>query len=284
MPKLAVLADIHGNSVALRAVLNDLAIQGGADEIIVLGDLAVFGPDPWGVLTLLANQRRIFHVSGNTDRYLVEAKYPQTSDQQDWQSQVLASFPWAAEQLGTTGLQFLADLPYQQLFRFSQRQAILAVHGSPRSDEEGIRPNMSDIELDALLDNPSSSFSTQTEGQYNILLCGHTHIPVNRVMRWQRIINTGSVGLPFDGDQRASYVILSVHSDGNYEIEFRRVTYDIEMVIAQLKAIDHPTASISAQNLLTARPLSQKLIYTEDMRGGLGHKISNYTPYCRTLN
>lgn len=283
MPKLAILADIHGNSLALRAVLNDLATQGGADEIIVLGDLAVFGPDPWGVLNMLANQRRIFHISGNTDRYLVEAKYPGNPGNQDWQSQVLASFPWTAEQLGTTGLQFLANLPYQQLFRFSQRQAILAVHGSPRSDEDGIRPNMSDIELGALLDTSSSSFA-ETEGEYNVLLCAHTHIPVNRILRWQRIINTGSVGLPFDGDQRASYVILSAHSNGNYEIEFRRVPYDIELVVNQLKAVDHPTASISVQNLRTARPLSQNLIYTEDMRRGLGQKIPNYTPHHYDLN
>lgn len=284
MKKIAVLADIHGNSIALQAVLNDLAMQGGADEMIVLGDLAVFGPDPVGVLNLLANHRRIFHIRGNTDRYLVEAKYPSHFDNQDWESQILASFPWTAEQLGPSGLQFLAQSPQQQLFRHSRQQAILAVHGSPRSDEEGIRPTMLDVELAALMDNPYSSFISELEGDYNILLCAHTHVPVNRILRWQRIINTGSVGLPFDGDPRASYVILALHPDGNCEIEFRRVTYDIELVVNQLKAVDHPTAVISTQNLRTARPLSQKLIYTEDMRGGPGQKMNHYTPHCHALN
>lgn len=284
MPKLAILADIHGNSVALRAVLNDLAIHGGADEIIVLGDLVVFGPDPWGVLNLLANHRRIFHICGNTDRYLVEGRYPKSApSNQDWQSQVLASFSWATEQLGATGLQFLAELPYQQLFRFSKYQALMAVHGSPRSDEEGIYPHVSEIELTALLGNSYPSFHTPMEGKYNILLCAHTHIPVNRGIGWQRIINVGSVGLPFDGDRRASYVLLSLYSDGNYEIEFRRVTYDVEMVITQLNAIDHPTAHISTQNLRTARPLNQ-MIYTEDIQRGLKQKMSSCTPYCHTLN
>lgn len=62
MTTLAVLADIHGNSVALQVVLDDLDSQGGADHLIVLGDLAFFGPDPMGVLNLLWEREPIFYV------------------------------------------------------------------------------------------------------------------------------------------------------------------------------------------------------------------------------
>jgi predicted phosphodiesterase len=72
MTTLAVLADIHGNSIALQAVLDNLDAQGEADHTLVLGDLVVFGPDPVGVLTSLQKHGPGFHVSGNTDRYLVE--------------------------------------------------------------------------------------------------------------------------------------------------------------------------------------------------------------------
>ena len=256
MKKLAVLADIHGNSLALRAVLTDLAKQGGADAVLVLGDLAVFGPDPVGVLNLLRQIGTAYYVRGNTDRYLIEENYPGQPDGHDWQSQVLASFPWTAQQLGRNGLKFLADLPQQQLLRLSPQHTILAVHGSPRSDEENIRP-----------DTPAKELISMTDGYaFNLLLCAHTHLPCDRMIGGQRIVNIGSVGLPFDGDTRASYVLVELQPNSRYQIEFRRVPYDIEAVVRQLKAFNHPTADVSAYNLRTARPLGQKLIYTDQMR------------------
>lgn len=267
MTKLAILSDIHGNSIALKAVLIDLARQGPVDHLIVLGDLAVFGPDPCGVLALLEEVGPIYHVSGNTDRYLVEGKYPGHSDSQDWQSQVLASFPWTAAVLGKRRLQFLAQLPSRQLLRFSPRHTVLAVHGSPRSDEENIRPSTSDVELAAMLNSPRPPIE-ETDWQYNLLLCAHSHVPVDRQIGGRRIINTGSVGLPFDGDPRACYALIHLQPQGGYHVEFRRVGYNLSKVIAQLKAVNHPAANISVYNLLTARPLSQELIYTERMRRG----------------
>ena len=76
MKTLAVMADMHGNSLALRAVLADLAAVGGAEAVLILGDLAVFGPDPVGVLKLLQQFETAFFVQGNTDRYLVGERYP----------------------------------------------------------------------------------------------------------------------------------------------------------------------------------------------------------------
>jgi predicted phosphodiesterase len=258
MKTLAVMADMHGNSLALRAVLADLAAVGGAEAVLVLGDLAVFGPDPVGVLKLLQQFEKAFFVQGNTDRYLVEERYPARPAGPDWQSRVLASFPWTARQLGPAGLEYLARLPKQQLLRFSLQHTILAVHGSPRSDEENIRIDTPERELAEMLrwDN------------YNLLLCAHTHLPCERIVAGRRIVNVGSVGLPFDGDRRASYVLIKLLSWGDFQIEVRRVSYDVEAVIEQLLAVDHPAAGVTAYNLRTARPLGQKLIYTEEMRQG----------------
>jgi predicted phosphodiesterase len=259
MTTLAVLADIHGNRIALQAVLDDLDSQGGADHTIVLGDIAVFGPDPVGVLTLFKEREPIYHVRGNTDRYLVEKRYPTGSGRQSWEAQVLASFPWTARQLGQNGLRFLAALPQRHLLRFSPTHTILAVHGSPRSDEENLRPDTTDDKLARMLsDGPS----------YNLLLCAHTHLPVNRVVAGRRVVNVGSVGLPFDGFPGASYALVHLQSEGDYRIEFRRVAYDVEAVVNQLMAVDHPAAVVQAYNLRTARPLSDSLIYTNAMRRG----------------
>jgi predicted phosphodiesterase len=257
MTTLAVLADIHGNSIALQAVFADLEAQGGADHILVLGDLAVFGPDPAGVLGLLQEREPIFHVSGNTDRYLVEGRYPTGSGKQSWEAQVLASFPWTAQRLGQRGLQFLAGLPRRQLLPFSSAQAVMAVHGSPRSDEENIRPNTPDVELEQMLLDGLA---------YNLLLCAHTHVPVDRIVAGRRVINVGSVGLPFDGNPRASYALIHLQPGGGYGLEFRRVAYDVEAVVSQLIAVNHPAAEVQTCNLRTALPLSQSLIYTDEMR------------------
>ncbi len=256
MKKLAVLADIHGNSTALRAVLTDLTKQGGTDAVLILGDLAVFGPDPVGVLNLLRQFGSAYYVRGNTDRYLVEGNYPGQPGGDDWQSRVLASFPWTAQQLGRTGLKFLADLPDRQLLRLSPQHTILAVHGSPRSDEENIRPDTPEADLVQMMDGP----------WHNLLLCAHTHLPCDRLVAGRRIVNVGSVGLSFDGDPRASYVLVELLPKGDYQVEFRRVSYDIEAVVRQLIAFKHPTADVSTYNLRAARPLGQKLIYTDQMR------------------
>jgi hypothetical protein len=136
----------------------------------VLGDLAVFGPDLVGVLTLLKDRESIPHVAGNTDRYLVEKRYPRGSGQQSWEAQVLASFLWTARQLGQEGLEFLAELPRRQLLRFSQEHRVMAVYGSPRSDEENIRPDTPEGELKRMLGDGVS---------YNLLLCAYTHLPLN---------------------------------------------------------------------------------------------------------
>jgi diadenosine tetraphosphatase ApaH/serine/threonine PP2A family protein phosphatase len=135
----------------------------------------------------------------------------------------------------------------------------MAVHGSPRSDEENIRPETPETELTRMLGGGLS---------YNLLLCAHTHLPLNRVVAGRRVVNVGSVGLPFDGHLGASYALVHLQPGGDYRIEFRRVVYDIEAVIDQLMAVNHPAAAVQAYNLYTARPLSESLIYTDKMRQG----------------
>jgi predicted phosphodiesterase len=258
MTRLAVISDIHGNSLALRAVLADMDAQDGNAHLIVLGDLVVYGPDPGGVLALLREREPVFYIGGNTDRYLVEGRYRDSLSKPGWQAEVLGSFPWTAGQLGDAGLRFLAGLPPTQLLYFGRGHVILAAHGSPRSDEENVGADISDADMVSMFgDLP-----------YNLLLCGHTHRPLDRTVAGRRIVNVGSVGLPFDGDPRASYALIDLQSGGGYQVAMRRVAYDVEAVVQQLSAVDHPAALVGAYNLRTARALGQKLIYPESMRRG----------------
>ncbi|MEW5961186.1 MAG: metallophosphoesterase family protein [Chloroflexota bacterium] len=256
MTKLAILSDIHGNSIALKAVLTDLDALGGADHIIVLGDLAAFGPDPNGVLSLLQSRQQISVVRGHTDRCLIEAKCQFAFSSRGGKDPLQAGFFWTAQQLGHTGLRFLANLPARQLLHVKEGQVILAVHGSPRSDEENISLETSDIEFLSMSGNIF----------YDLLLCAHTHIPFERIVTGRRVINAGSVGLPFDGDRRASYAVVHLEAHNKSRVEFRRVAYDVERVIDDLLTIDHPTATMSAYDLRAAQPLTQRFIHDAGTR------------------
>jgi hypothetical protein len=81
-------------------------------------------------------------------------------------------------------------------------------------------------------------------------------------------VNVGSVGLPFDGCPSASYALIHLQPGGDYQVDFRRVAYDVEAVVSQLVAVSHPAAEVQAYNLRTALPISQSLIYTDEMRQG----------------
>lgn len=259
MTKLAVISDIHGNRTALEAVLTDLRQHGEVDYLLNLGDLAVFGPDPKGVLTLLQQYPAMLYVMGNTDRYLVEKQYPGEPGGTDWQSQVLASFPWTADQLGPDGIEFLEKLPAQHYLQLSAEHVILAIHGSPLSDEENMRPDTPAADLIAM---------TSSSPRHNLLLCAHTHLPFDRTINQQRFVNVGSVGLPFDGDPRACYALITLKPGGAYNIELRRVYYDVEAVVKELETVNHPTAEVGAYNIRHARPLGSNLVYTPKMRQG----------------
>src|SRR4051812_15315475 len=86
--RLAVLSDIHGNLLALEAVLHDLEQLGGADKIWILGDLCAFGPRPVEVLDKINELKDARVISGNTDRYLVTGQRPKLNtpkDEAEWQ-------------------------------------------------------------------------------------------------------------------------------------------------------------------------------------------------------
>jgi putative phosphoesterase len=257
METIAIFADIHGNSVALRAVLADIANQRNIGQLICLGDLAVYGPDPASVLSIL-RQYDILYVCGNTDRYLVQNLYPENTTGQDWQTKLLASFPWTASKLGEADMQFLARLPAQFRLPLDENHTIMAVHGSPASDEDNLLADTPEAEIVGLFGDAA----------YDLLLCAHTHIPLDRTIAGRRVLNPGSVGIPFDGDPQASYALVHPQPAGGYHIEIRRINYDIEKVVGRLVEADHPAAEIVTHNLRTALRVSPKLPYTERMRQG----------------
>jgi predicted phosphodiesterase len=240
--KIALISDIHGNTIALEAVLADIEAQGGADEFWVLGDVAALGPDPVGAVQRLVNLPQSQFVRGNTDRYLVTGDRPPPTLAQAAADpemlpkvvEIASSFAWTLGALAAAGwLDWLQALPLEIETTLPDGTRLLGVHASPgRDDGSGFAPQDSDAKMLELLQNC----------QADLVCTGHTHLPFERrVGRWH-VVNLGSVSNPLAADLRASYVLLHAGQAG-YRVEHRRVAYDWKAVFALLHERAHPMAA-----------------------------------------
>jgi diadenosine tetraphosphatase ApaH/serine/threonine PP2A family protein phosphatase len=199
---LALLYDIHGNLPALEAVLAD-AEQAGATKFVLGGDYALFGPWPEETLQRL-HQLDATWIRGNGERWTAGP-----ADAPD-DELVQGAIGWCRESLGEGMVESLAALPEQ----YVTGQARYC-HASPVSDVRTFLPEPGDDE-DQLL-------AGVVEDR---LVFGHSHVQFRRMGEGGAVelVNPGSVGMPFDGDQRAGYALMA----GGGDLELRRVAYDHE--------------------------------------------------------
>jgi putative phosphoesterase len=213
--RIAVLSDIHGNLVALDACLLDLEAQGGADAIVVAGDLCLDGPKPRKVLERL-EELNAACVRGNTDRFLSDGSGEQFDSVQEAQIQ------WTRRQLGERWLARLRDLPFALRVGEEENQ-LLVVHANPKNDDEHLWPDAGEELLHRLFDGERAA----------AIAFGHLHIPYVRAWRGKLLVDVASAGLPKDGDPRACYAIFT-ERDGGWEVKHRRVQFDVKRVATQL--------------------------------------------------
>lgn len=237
--RLAILSDIHGNSLALDAVLADIRASGGVDGYWVLGDLAALGPDPVGVLERVYNLPNAQFTRGNTDRYIATGVHPGPDLEQVKQDptlllryvRVAQNFAWTMGALSNGNwLERLAALPLEQRMTLPDGTRMLGVHAAPGTDDgDGIHPRLSQAQLRTLLAGCEA----------DLVFVGHTHWPMDVTVDGIRVINLGSVSNPFPPDLRAKYTLLEANQRG-YRLEHRRVEYDREAAIAALERARHP--------------------------------------------
>jgi predicted phosphodiesterase len=226
---LAVLYDVHGNLPALSAVLDDARRQ-GADEFLLGGDYALFGPWPEETLAALRQIEPATWIRGNVDRWVAHIDVPEDES-------LKVAIADCRRALGEEAAHGLGALPTQNV-----NGGTLYCHASPASDMQSFLPEPTD-EDDQLLAGVS-----QTR-----VVFGHTHLQFQRRHRDRiELVNPGSVGLPLDGDHRAAYAL--VHPDGTMEL--RRAAYDHE---ASARAVrerfgDSEWTLRSERRLLEARP------------------------------
>ncbi|MGH3037646.1 MAG: metallophosphoesterase family protein, partial [Gaiellaceae bacterium] len=229
--RVAALYDVHGNLPALEAVLAEVE-RSGADLVVVGGDVAI-GPMPRECLARLrALGDRALFVRGNGDREI--ASVPDDEDDDLW----AARTRWSAVQLDERELEFLAGLPATQSLRVRGLGRVLFCHGSPRHDEEIVTALTTDERLAPMLRGVEE----------RTVVCGHTHVQFDRVVDDTRVVNAGSVGMPYEMRPGAYWALL----DG--EVELRRTGYDLETAAAAVRASGFPGADELADENVLATP------------------------------
>ena len=226
--RIAILADIHGNLTALDAVLADLRQQ--KPDAIYGGDLAFGGCNPNEVIDCIL-QEGWKGVLGNTDEMLwdtsarpgLEASAPQLKPL----FKVLfdSSGPATKQMIGPSRLEWLRALPTDLRFEDLRHGNLALMHASPGNLWRAPMDTAEDAELE----------TTYKPLNADIVVYCHIHRPFIRKVGGMTVCNTGSVGSPYDGDPRASYLLIQ---DG--EPAIRRVAYDVEKEAGRLLASDYP--------------------------------------------
>ncbi len=245
MTRIAVLSDIHGNSIALEAVQKELKRE-KPDFVLVAGDLVLNGPDPNGSIDALRALEAdgAFIVSGNTDIAVGDFDYgsafPQYQD--DVPEAIIAAAEWAHDELGDDQLAWLRRLPAERRIRAGEDQLVLVVHASPGSQTRGF-----DQALDA---NVILERAAATDAR--VICVGHTHLPEVRDLGWKVIVNSGSAGYVFDGDPTASWAMVTVEGT-EVSAQIRRTEFDVLTVANAISARGLPGDVYRAATVRTGK-------------------------------
>jgi predicted phosphodiesterase len=220
-----LLSDIHGNLVALDAVLADIALRGPFDHIIVAGDLVWSGPWPAEVVDRVCALGAGV-IQGNTDAFFAVSRGETPSGKRE--GRFAEHLAWMQERLGPERVAFLAGLPFSCRVSPTPGHDLLVVHANPFDLERDLRPSLTDADLDDLLLQDG-----EPAPRWQALAFGHIHTPYQRRWRNRLLADVASVGLPMDGDPRAVYAILT-WDGSDWRAEHYRVSYNVPEVLHEM--------------------------------------------------
>lgn len=212
MPRIALLADIHGNVAALDAVLADLESQ-AVDACVLMGDYFLFGPRPREVYERLVALDWPA-IEGNTDRYIRDARpgHP-----------FAELISWTRRELGADALAWLAERPFSL-----EDESLLVVHANP-TDLEDLLVTEPDADGAQTLTTEEHGARLMEGVDADLTVYGHIHYFSSGAFGGKRVASIGSVGMPFDHDARAAYAIAE-WDGSHWKILRRRVAYGHEAV------------------------------------------------------
>jgi predicted phosphodiesterase len=238
--RVAVLSDIHGNLPALEAVLEDVR-HAGPDRVVIGGDVLP-GPMPRECLdALLALDIPVQFIHGNGDRESLAhlSGREMTTVPEPFRGPVI----WAAEQLGQKYRPILASWPLSLSVDIPPLGVVFFCHSTPRND----------VEIFTRL-TPEEALKPLFEGLgAGVVVCGHTHMQFDRMVGSVRVVNAGSVGMPF-GEPRANWLMLGP------DVELRHTNYDLAAAADRIRATQYPEANEFAATYVLKPPTEADML------------------------
>jgi putative phosphoesterase len=247
--RVAALYDIHGMLDALEAVLVDVDRE-DVDLVLVGGD-AVAGPQPAEILERLRGLgHRVRWIRGNADRALLEGPGPFDAGQEG----VLV---WTAARLSPADRTFLGTLPEREVLEVDGLGRVLFCHATPASDLSLVTAGTPDERLQEIVAGVDA----------DVVVAGHTHMQLDRVVDGVRWVNAGSVGMPYEGEVAAFWALLGP------EVSLRKTFFDVEAAVAGILASGWPGAEeFVAENLREAVPRDETIAYYERVAAERGER------------
>jgi predicted phosphodiesterase len=241
--RVAVLADLHGNAVALAATSEEV-VAAAPDLLVFLGDLT-WGPLPeetWGLVRTMCDAfaGRTRFVRGNAERALSELRREERAD-------ATMRERWLLAEHTQSTLDALDRFPDSVVLDIDGLGPTRFCHGSPRSDEELITPATPRRRMRELLVGVNEP----------VLVSAHARIQFDRVAHGVRSVSPGSVGIPYQGQPGAYWAVLGP------DVELRRTEYDLELAVARYRATRDPFVETTIDTLLEPPTLREVIAHAE---------------------
>jgi len=211
--QLGVLSDVHGNRVALEAVLDDMP---AVDKLVCLGDVVGYNPWPAACVSRIRSEADVV-LKGNHERMV------KTPERYRHHETAYAGFVRAHEELTDEQFAWLDSLPKRTTIVDGQYR-VAHSHPDPEFEDTYVRP-------------PDFPTMRPYLDDYDGLFLGHTHIQHKETVDGRLVLNPGSVGQPRDSDPTAAYAVVDTEER---TAELRRVEYDVEAVKARVQELDMP--------------------------------------------
>jgi predicted phosphodiesterase len=229
--RVAVLSDVHGNAVALEAVLREIAAD--PPDLIVFGGDLTWGPQPEATHLLVQPfERSSVFVRGNAERALAEAVWADGFGGSGLERRER----WMLRRHSRAARAFLAGFVEAAVIGIEGLGPVRFCHGSPRSDEELITFETPGHRMRALLRGVGEK----------VLVSAHTHIQFDRSVAGVRSVNPGSVGMPYEGKAGVAFWALL-----GPDVELRQTDYDLDEAVRRYRATDYPRVEEMVEILRT---------------------------------
>ena len=228
---IAVFSDMHGNGVGFAAALEDIQRR-SVDRMLCLGDTVQGGCEPARVIELLQGLD-CETVLGNSDSFILTGA---TSEQVPQAAVEIGE--WTRDQIGNEGMEFLRGFKPTIELEIPGDGTLLAFHGSPKSFDDVLLPDIDDDEMDAFFDGTEAAF----------LAGGHTHLQWVRHVGKRTFFNPGSAGAAYNAHlpieifyfyPYAEYALLHC-TDASVSVEFCHVPFEVDEMERRIKASGRP--------------------------------------------